>query len=281
MRNAGKVLSKTMILSHVWGYSFDPEHQRRRRARLAPARQDRPAVRDEAAAHRPRRRLRAPRIACGGTIGLRLSLWYSAVFVGSTVLLVGLTYALLASSLAQRDHDIITATLREYASRYIVGGLPALERAVELEQRTGSRERLFVRVLGPDADAVFASVPPGFGDFDISQLQERSRRPGRAPGAGSRCRAGGGVGAVARTAPSSRSGRATKSGSRSCGSSGRSSGGWRCCRSSSASLGGLVLTRSTLRPVYELIDVVRNIIRTGRTDERVPSARQAAMRSTS
>jgi two-component system, OmpR family, response regulator len=24
MRNAGKVVSKTMILSHVWGYSFDP-----------------------------------------------------------------------------------------------------------------------------------------------------------------------------------------------------------------------------------------------------------------
>ena len=24
LRNAGKVLSKTMILSHVWGYSFDP-----------------------------------------------------------------------------------------------------------------------------------------------------------------------------------------------------------------------------------------------------------------
>ena len=24
MRNAGRVVSKTMILSHVWGYSFDP-----------------------------------------------------------------------------------------------------------------------------------------------------------------------------------------------------------------------------------------------------------------
>ena len=24
MRNAGKVVSKTMILSHVWDYSFDP-----------------------------------------------------------------------------------------------------------------------------------------------------------------------------------------------------------------------------------------------------------------
>jgi len=25
MRNAGKVVSKTMILSHVWGYNFDPQ----------------------------------------------------------------------------------------------------------------------------------------------------------------------------------------------------------------------------------------------------------------
>ena len=25
MRNAGKVISKTMILSHVWEYSFDPQ----------------------------------------------------------------------------------------------------------------------------------------------------------------------------------------------------------------------------------------------------------------
>src|SRR6185369_17234722 len=25
LRNAGKVVSKTMILSHVWGYHFDPQ----------------------------------------------------------------------------------------------------------------------------------------------------------------------------------------------------------------------------------------------------------------
>ena len=51
------------------------------------------------------------------TLGLRLSVWYGAVFVISTVALVVLTYGLMASSLAQRDHDIIRATLREYASR--------------------------------------------------------------------------------------------------------------------------------------------------------------------
>src|SRR4029077_4748753 len=37
--------------------------------------------------------------------------------------------------------------------------------------------------------------------------------------------------------------------------------------------GGLVLTRSTLQPIYDLIDVVGGIIRTGRTETRVPDRR--------
>lgn len=118
------------------------------------------------------------------TIGLRLSLWYAVVFVGSTVVLVGLTYAILASSLAQRDRDILTATLREYASRYQAAGLPALERSVELEQRTGRRERLFVRVLGPDADALFVSVPSGWETFELGRLNQDAgggARPRRRP----------------------------------------------------------------------------------------------------
>ena len=36
-------------------------------------------------------------------------------------------------------------------------------------------------------------------------------------------------------------------------------------------IGGLVLTRSTLRPIDNIVGVVRNIIRTGRTNERVPA----------
>ena len=101
-------------------------------------------------------------------LGLRLSLWYATVFIVSTIALAGLSYALLASSLAQRDHDIIYATLREYASRYELGGLPALQRAVELEQRTGDQERLFVRVLGSGAEAVFTNMTT-LGGFDITR----------------------------------------------------------------------------------------------------------------
>src|SRR3954466_15369993 len=104
------------------------------------------------------------------TLGLRLSVWYATVFILSTVALVALTYALLASSLAQRDHDIIRATWREYASRYELGGLAALSRAVELEERTGDQERLFVRVPGRGAEATFVRDPQDWGRYAVEEL---------------------------------------------------------------------------------------------------------------
>src|SRR5437763_7173343 len=107
-------------------------------------------------------------------LGLRLSVWYATVFVLSTLVLVAITYALLASSLAQRDHDIIRATWREYASRYELGGLPALQRAVELEERTGNEEQLYVRVIGRDADALFVRSPQAWGSYAVEELGERA-----------------------------------------------------------------------------------------------------------
>jgi signal transduction histidine kinase len=205
-----------------------------------------------------------------GTIGLRLSLWYSAVFVTSTVLLVGLTYALLATSLAQRDRDIITATLREYASRYISAGLPALQQSVELEQRTSSRERLFVRVVGPDAYAIFANIPPGLGDFDISQIGRQGEGMVAVP---ARDRDAVLEVASARL-PDGTILQVGKSNEIRLGllRQFRTIVGWVAILTLGVGiLGGLVLTRSTLRPVYELIQVVQRITRTGRTDERVPA----------
>ena len=83
----------------------------------------------------------------GAGFGLRLALWYAVVFVVSSLAIVLLTYALLAASLAERDRQIVVSTLREYSAHYARGGLAAIARAVDLEQRSGRRERLFVRVV--------------------------------------------------------------------------------------------------------------------------------------
>ncbi len=202
------------------------------------------------------------------TLGLRLSVWYAAVFIIGIIALAGLTYALLAQSLAQRDHDIIFATLREYATRYELGGLPALQRSVELEERTGDQERLYVRLLGRGAEVVLTRSPQGWGGLAQEDLGD----------------------AQSGNADDAHDGRAVLEVA-----SARLYDGTilQVGKTNEIRLallrkfqlivglvsvialvvgvtGGLVLTQSTVQPIYDLIEVVQGIIRTGQTDTRVP-----------
>lgn len=203
-------------------------------------------------------------------LGLRLSVWYAAVFIVSTLVLVGITYALLASSLAQRDHDIIRATLREYASRYELGGLGALQRSVELEERTGSEEQLYVRVIGRDADALFVRSPQPWSAYAVEELGDR---------------AGGLTDAFAHDRQAVLELASATLFDGSILQVGKTNEirlallrkfqlivGLVSLVTLVAGIGGgLVLTRSTLQPIYDLIGVVQGIISTGRTETRVPA----------
>src|SRR5207245_2422379 len=87
-----------------------------------------------------------------------------------------LTYLLTASSLEQRDRQIIQGKLGEYASVYTRGGITALADTVQAEQRTAP-ERLFVRVLDRGTVSTVLSNPTG---WDPSTLELASLR-GAAP----------------------------------------------------------------------------------------------------
>jgi signal transduction histidine kinase len=203
-------------------------------------------------------------------LGLRLSVWYATVFILSTLVLVALTYALFASSLAQRDHDIIRATLREYASRYELGGLAALQRAVALEERTGTEEQLYVRVIGRSADALIVRSPQAWGAYDVEEIGN----------------ADAGLSGVLshdrRAVLELASARLFDGSILQVGKTNEIR--LALLRKFQVTVGlvslvtlvvgiggGLVLTRSTLQPIYDLIEVVQGIISTGRTDSRVPA----------
>jgi signal transduction histidine kinase len=203
-------------------------------------------------------------------LGLRLAAWYLGTFLASTFVIVGLTYGLLAASLETRDHDIIQSTLREYATRYQAGGLPALARAIELEQRSGQREPLFVRLVGPFEDVLLYSLPETWGAFDLSELpggpndiwgQVRARDRNVILEVATLPVGGGTVLQVGKT------------------SEGRDqllSNFRRVLMLGAAAavaiglIGGFLLTRSTLKPLRDLRDAVQRILRTGQTDDRVP-----------
>lgn len=204
-------------------------------------------------------------------LGLRLAAWYLGTFLASTLVIGGLTYGLLGSLLETRDHDIIQSTLREYATRYQAGGLPALARAIELEQRAGSREPLFVRVVGPFEDVLLYSLPETWGAFDLSELaggpneiwtQVRARDRNAVLEIATINVGGGSFLQVGKTSESRNQ---LLSNFRSV-----------LMLGAGAALiigvaGGVFLTRSTLKPLLDLRDAVRRILQTGQTDDRVPA----------
>ena len=204
-----------------------------------------------------------------GRFGLRLAFWYAAVFVASSLAIVLLTYTLLASSLAERDRQIVTSTLREYSARYADGGLPALARAVDLEQRSGRHERMFVRVVRGGSETLFVSMPPELSDFDVSGLGGRS-------------------GLWEQAQSGSRAARLEVASARLPGGTllqvGKSTENREELLARFRTIvtlvsvaivliglaGGILVTRRTLEPIHRLIAAVSAITRTGSTDTRVP-----------
>jgi signal transduction histidine kinase len=178
--------------------------------------------------------------------GLRIALWYATLFVVGSIAIVFLTYYLAAASLAQRDQQIIRGKLGDYAAAYQRGGVRVLAATVRAEQQAAP-ERLFVRVVDRGVEAVVLSNPQG---WDPSKLEIASATlaDGTLVEVGkstelrddllARFRAALGlvtliVFAIALT------------------------GGW-------------LATQSALGPIRRLAFAVQRIIRTGRTDARVP-----------
>jgi signal transduction histidine kinase len=180
-----------------------------------------------------------------GYFGLRLALWYATLFVIGSVLIVLLTYWVTASSLAQRDDQIMQSKLGEYAVVYRRGGLRALSDTVRAEQLTAP-ERLFVRVVDRGAEVLVLSMPDGWNPSMLEtaslQLPDGTLvQVGKSKEARidllRRVRAA--LGFVTLTIIVV------------------------------AFTGGWLAMQSTLGPIRRLTDAAGRIVRTGRTDERV------------
>ena len=206
------------------------------------------------------------------TLGFRLALWYAVVFVASSLAVIALTYVLLAATLRQYDREIIETTLVQYASAYARGGPESLAREMQRTQATGAQGPLFVRTLGARQDVIFLSMPDAWRRFDLSQLATP-------PLSGEQVWAALDTGDGDRLEVASvrlPDGTLFQVGQ----STGRRTDLLARFRRVLLVLfasiilvglaGGTLLTWSALQPVYALAATVQQILRTGRTDTRVP-----------
>src|SRR6266545_1059602 len=180
--------------------------------------------------------------------GLRIALWYATLFVVGSTAIVLLTYYLTSQSLLQRDRQILQGKLGDYTAAYLRGGVNLLANTVRIEQRAAP-ERLFVRVVDRGVEAVVLSMPD---DWDPARLETASVRLSD----GTLVQVG--KSTEAREALLARF-RATL-------------GLVTLSIVVIALSGGWLATQSALYPIRRLAAAVRRIIRTGRTDARVPLA---------
>jgi signal transduction histidine kinase len=180
--------------------------------------------------------------------GLRLGLWYATLFVVGSVAIVFLTYYLTAASLAQRDQQIIQSKLGEYAAAYARGGPRVLDATVRAE-KAAAPERLFVRVVQGGFETVVLSQPEG---WDPSTIETASVRLGD--------------GTLVEVGKSSEPRQALLARFRAV------LGIVTLSIVMIALTGGWLATQTALSPIRRLTAAVRRIIRTGRTDARVPLA---------
>ena len=182
------------------------------------------------------------------TFGLRIALWYATLFVLGSMAIVFLTYYLASISLTQRDQQVIESKLGEYTAAYARGGLEELADTVRAEQQTAP-ERLFVRIVTRRSDAVVLSSPEGWDPTKLETAELRLPdgtlvQVGKSTDARddllARFRAV--LGVVTLTIVLI------------------------------ALTGGWLATQTAVWPIRRLTLAVRRIIRTGRTDQRVPAA---------
>jgi signal transduction histidine kinase len=207
------------------------------------------------------------------TLGARLATWYAVLFVGSSLAIVVLTYFLLASSLKQRDHDLIRSTLVAYAGQYQQGGLRALDTAIRNDQAAGRRERVLVRVSSGGEEVVFYNLPGEWAEFDLSELDRPRNQGGELWAVIPRRGTAEVIEVASAFLPDGTRVQVGKSND----TRNELLARFRTVLAVAVAVvvfvgvvGGALLTRSTMQPLRQLAGVVQTILQTGRFEARVP-----------
>ncbi len=105
------------------------------------------------------------------TIGFRLWLWYSAIFIVIALFLLTLSHLWLSSVLINNDHKSVKAEIKELGRLYQKGGIEEIENDAMTSERPDAPDSFFVRIAGPQNQTILLKNPNAYADFDLNSLE--------------------------------------------------------------------------------------------------------------
>ncbi len=100
-------------------------------------------------------------------LGVRLTAWYSGVFILSSLTFSMVAYVFVLSNL--RDHrDAIQAALARYRQRAEDGGLEAVDALIRRQSSSSRGKSFFVRVVNPENQTLLLSHPRLWEEFEFA-----------------------------------------------------------------------------------------------------------------
>ncbi|UKL13056.1 sensor histidine kinase [Dissulfurimicrobium hydrothermale] len=92
-------------------------------------------------------------------IGFRLTLWYSSIFLISSLIIFGIAYVLLTSAIEDDNRGIIEDELNEYNLAYKIEGWRGIIDKIRLEQAKDKASTFFVRIADAKNKTLFLNIP--------------------------------------------------------------------------------------------------------------------------
>ncbi|MFZ0451743.1 MAG: ATP-binding protein [Desulfatiglandaceae bacterium] len=114
-----------------------------------------------------------------GTIGFRLTAWYSGIFILVSLLLFGVAYFLLSSTLEKHDHGLIRLRSKEVSALYENAGISALENELASIKKFPRKKDFFIRIADAKNRTLFLNFGHQWSGFDIKALEKAP--PGENP----------------------------------------------------------------------------------------------------
>jgi heavy metal sensor kinase len=108
------------------------------------------------------------------TLTFQLNAWYLLTFTASVIVLYFFLYLLITTAVERKDREVIESRLKEYATLYRAGGVPALRRVVAQESQR--QKSFFVRVISPFNNVVFVAVPEDWVEFQPPEIDVRGQQ---------------------------------------------------------------------------------------------------------